>query len=75
MGRHRWLAENNRYRPAHGMTGSASVARLAPRGWRRYAIGICLTYACGVLYFALRGLVLLIDAWPGDSMQAHYCCF
>ena len=60
---------------AHGMIGSATVARFAARGWGLYAVGIGLTAACGVLYLALRGLVLLIDAWPGDVMQQHYFCF
>ena len=61
---------------AHGMIGSATVARFAARGWGLYAVGIGLTAARGVLYLALRGLVLLIDAWPGDVMQQHYfwCC-
>ena len=60
---------------AHGMIGSATGARFAARGWSLYAVGIGLTAACGVLYLALRGLVLLIDAWPGDMMQQHYFCF
>ena len=60
---------------AHGMIGSATVDRFAARGWGLYAVGIGLTAACGVLYVALRGLVLLIDAWPGDVMQQHYFCF
>ena len=60
---------------AHGMIGSATAARFAARGWGLYAVGIGLTAACGVLYVALRGLVLLIDAWPGDVMQQHYFCF
>ena len=60
---------------AHGMIGSATVARFAARGWGLYAVGIGSTAACGVLYLALRGLVLLIDAWPGDVMQQHYFCF
>ena len=57
------------------MTGSATVARCAARGWGLYAVGIALTAARGVLYLALRGLVLLIDAWPGDVMQQHYFWF
>ena len=44
---------------AHGMIGSATVARFAAGGWGLYAVGIGLTAACGVLYLALRGLVLL----------------
>ena len=60
----------NRYRQAHGLIGSATVARFASRGWGMYAVGIGLTAACGVLYLALRGLVLLIDAWPGDGDAA-----
>ena len=58
-----------------GMIGSATVARFAARGWGLYAVGIALTAACGVLYLALRGFVVLIDAWPGDVMQQHYFCF
>ena len=57
----------------HGMIGFATVARFAARGWGLYAVGIGLTAACGVLYLALRGLVLLIGAWLGDVMQQH--CF
>ena len=64
----------NRYRMAHGMIGSATVARFAARGWGLYAVGIGLTAACAALYLILRGLVLLIDAWPGDVMQQHYFC-
>ena len=47
---------------AHGMIGSATVARFAARGWGLYAVGVGLTAACGEFYLALRGLVLLIDA-------------
>ena len=57
------------------MTGSATVARCAARGWGLYAVGIALTAARGVLYLALRGLVLLIDAWPGDVMQHPHFLF
>ena len=57
------------------MIGSATVARFAARGWGLYAVGIGLTAACAVLYLALRGLVLLIDAWPADVMQQHYFWF
>ena len=60
---------------AHGMLGSATVARFAARGWGRYAVGIGLTAARGVLYLALRALLLLIDAWPGDVMQHPHCLF
>ena len=62
----------NRYRQTRSMIGSARVARFASRGWGMYAVGIGMTAACGVIYLALRGLVLLIDAWPGDPMQQHY---
>ena len=34
-----------------------------------------LTAAGGVLYLALRGLLVLIDAWPGEPLQQHYFCF
>ena len=57
------------------MIGSATVARFAARGWGLYAVGIGLTAACAALYLILRGLVLLIDAWPGDVIQQHYFCF
>ena len=57
------------------MVGSATVAPFASRGWGMYAVGIGMTAACGVLYLALRGLVPLIDAWPGDPLQQHYLCF
>ena len=53
------------------MIGSATVARFAARGWGLYAVG--LTAACGVLYLALRDLVLLVDAWAGDVMQQQLC--
>ena len=62
---------DSRYRQAHGMIGSATVARFASRCWGMYAVGIGMTAACGVVYLALRGLVLLFDAWPGDVMQQH----
>ena len=65
----------NRLRQARGTIGSATVARFASRGWGMYAVGIGMTAACGVLYLALRGRVLLIDAWPGDRLQQHYLCF
>ena len=62
----------NRCRQAHCMIGSAPGARFAARGWGLYAVGIGLTVACGVLYLALRGLLLLVDAWPGDVLlQPH----
>ena len=53
------------------MIGSATVARFASRCWGMYAVGIGMSAACGVVYLALRGLVLLFDAWPGDVMQQH----
>ena len=59
----------------HGMIGSPTVARFAARGWGLYAVGIGLTAACGVLYLALRALLLLVDAWPGDVMQHPHCLF
>lgn len=70
LNRHR-----HRHRQAHGMIGSATVARFAARGWGMDAVGIGLTAACGVLYVALRGLVHLLDVWPGDVMQQHHFCF
>ena len=60
---------------AHGMLGSATDARFAARGWGLYAAEIGLTAACGALYLVLRGLVLLIDAWPGDVMQQPHFLF
>ena len=60
---------------AHGMIGSATVARFAARGWDLYAVGIGLTAAGGMLYLTLRALLLLVDAWPGDVMQHPHCLF
>ena len=57
---------------AHAMNGSATVARFVARGWGLYAVGIGLTAAGGVLYLALRGPVLQIDAWASDVVQQHY---
>ena len=65
----------NRCRQAHGMVGSATVARFAARGWGLYDVGIGLIAACGVLYLVRRGLLSLSDASPGDVMQQHYFCF
>ena len=57
------------------MIGSAKVARFVARGWRLYVVGLGLTAACGLLYLALRAIVLLVAAWPGDVMQQHYFSF
>ena len=57
------------------MLGSATDARFAARGWGLYAAEIGLTAACGALYLVLRGLVLLVDAWPGDVMQHPHFLF
>ena len=59
----------NRYRNAHGMIGSATVARFAARGWGLCATGTGLTAACHVL-FAPRGLMLLTVARPGCDTAA-----
>ena len=55
-----------RHRRLHRLPCLAHVRR---RRWPT------LTAACGVIYLALRGFVLLIDARPGDPMQQHYFCF
>ena len=34
------------------MIGSATVARLASRGWGMYVVGLGMTAACGVIYLA-----------------------
>ena len=65
----------NRYRQAHGLIGSPLVARFATRGPGLYAVGLGLTAACGLVYLALRGTVLLLDVWPGDALQQHYFAF
>ena len=65
----------NRYRRAHGLVGSPLVARFATRGPGLYGVGLALTAATGLVYLALRGSVLLLDAWPGDALQQHYFAF
>ena len=65
----------NRRRQAQGLIGSPVVARFATRGARLYGVGLALTAACGLVYLALRGIVLLLDAWPGDALQQHYFAF
>ena len=65
----------NRRRQAQGLIGSPVVARFATRGARLYGVGLALTAACGLVYLALRGTVLLLDAWPGDALQQHYFAF
>jgi len=40
-----------------------------------YCVGLALTAACGVVYLALRGIVLLLEVWPGDALQQHYFAF
>ena len=54
---------------AHGMIGSATVARFPARGWGLCATGTGLTAACHVL-FALRGLMLLTVAQSGCDTAA-----
>ena len=61
----------NRCRKAHSMICLITVARFAGRGWSLHAVSIGLTAACCVLYLALRGVVLLIDAWPGDATSGE----
>ena len=65
----------NRRRLAQGLIGSPAVARFATGGARLYGVGLALTAACGVVYLALRGIVLLLDVWPGDALQQHYFAF
>ena len=65
----------NRCRQAQGLIGSPVVARFATRGTRLYGVGLALTAACGLVYLALRGIVLLLDLWPGDPLQQHYFAF
>ena len=65
----------NRYRQARGLIGSPRVARFATRGVRLYGVCLVLTAATGLVYLALRGIVLLFDGWPGDAQQQHYFAF
>ena len=65
----------NRCRQPQGLAGSPVVARFATRGARLYCVGLGLTAACGLVYLALRGIVVLLDVWPGDALQQHYFAF
>ena len=65
----------NRYRQAQGLIGSPLMARFATRGARLYGVCLAFTAATGLVYLALRGIVLLLDAWPGDALQQHYFAF
>ena len=65
----------NRCRRAQGLIGSPRVARFATRGARLYGVCLAFTAATGLVYLALRGTVLLLDAWPGDALQQHYFAF
>ena len=65
----------NRCRQERGAIGSPLVARFATRGARLYAVCLGFTLATGLVYLGLRGLVVLVDAWPGDLMQHHYFAF
>ena len=65
----------NRCRQAQGLIGSPVVARFATRGARLYCVGLALTAACGLVYLGLRGIVLLLDVWPGDALQQHFFAF
>ena len=65
----------NRYRQAHGLIGAPRVARFAVSGVRLYGVCLGLTAVAGVVYLALRGIVLLLDAWPGDVQHQHYFAF
>ena len=65
----------NRYRQARGLIGSPLVARFATRGARLYGVCLAFTAATGLVYLALRGIVLLLDAWPGEALQQHYFAF
>ena len=65
----------NRYRQAQGLIGSPTVARFATRGARLYGVCLAFTAATALAYLALRGIVLLLGAWPGDALQQHYFAF
>ena len=65
----------NRCRQAQGLIGSPRVARFATRGARLYGVCLAFTAATGLAYLALRGIVLLLGAWPGDPLQQHYFAF
>ena len=65
----------NRYRQTQGLIGSPLMARFATRGARLYGVCLAFTAATGLVYLALRGIVLLLDAWPGDALQQHYFAF
>ena len=51
------------------------MARFATRGVRLYGVCLALTAVTGLAYLGLRGIVLLVDAWPGDLLQQHYFAF
>lgn len=65
----------NRCRQAQGLIGAARTARFATSGVRLYGVCLAFTAAAGLVYLALRGAVLLVDAWPGDTQQQHYFAF
>ena len=65
----------NRCRQEQGLIGAPRVARFATRGVRLYGVCLAFTAATGLVYLALRGVVLLLDAWPGDAQHQHYFAF
>lgn len=66
----------NRCRQAQGLIGGgARTARFATSGVRLYGVCLAFTAGAGLVYLALRGVVLLLDAWPGDAQQQHYFAF
>ena len=65
----------NRYRQEQGLIGAPRVARFAASGVRLYGVCLGLTAVAGIVYLALRGIVLLLDAWPGDLQHQHYFAF
>ena len=65
----------NRFRQQRGLIGSPFVARVSARGWRLYGLCVAFTAGSALLYLAVRGVILLADAWPGDVMHQHYFAF
>ena len=65
----------NRQRRAQGLIGSPLVARFATRGAHLYGVCLAFTATTAIFYLALRGMLLLLGAWPGDALQQHYFAF
>lgn len=65
----------NQVRSERGLIGSEFVSKVSSSGRNLYLMCLGFTLAAGLAYLLVRAAVLVVGAWAGDPLQAHYFAF